>query len=85
MCGEVVVLHQGGVLFQGSPQSLAARADGRVWLAAERDPHAQLAWRTGDGQHRNLGDPPADAQTLPPTLEDGYLLLVGTEAEVVPA
>jgi ABC-2 type transport system ATP-binding protein len=85
ICGEVVVLHQGGVLFQGTPQTLAAMADGRVWLAAERDPRAQLAWRTGDGQHRNLGDPPAEAPTLPPTLEDGYLLLVGTEAEVVPA
>ncbi len=85
MCGEVVVLHEGAVRFQGSPQSLSALADGRVWLAAQRDPAARLAWRTGDGQHRNLGDPPVGADILPPTLEDGYLLLVGTEPEVVPA
>lgn len=85
MCGEVVVLHEGAVQFQGTPQSLAAIAEGRVWLAAERDPAARLAWRTGDGLHRNLGDPPAGAATLAPTLEDGYLLLVGAEAEAVPA
>jgi ABC-2 type transport system ATP-binding protein len=83
MCAEVVVLHEGAVRFQGTPRSLAALADGRVWLAADRDPAARLAWRTGDGQHRNLGDPPAGAPTLPPTLEDGYLLLVGAHAEEV--
>ena len=83
MCAEVVVLHEGAVRFQGTPQSLAALADGRVWLAADRDPAARLAWRTGDGQHRNLGDPPPGAPTLPPTLEDGYLLLVGAHAEEV--
>jgi ABC-2 type transport system ATP-binding protein len=54
-----------------------------VWLSDERHPDARLAWRTGDGQHRNLGDPPAGARTLPPTLEDGYLLLVGAQAEEI--
>ena len=85
MCGEVVVLHEGAVRFQGSPQALASLAEGRVWLADARDPAARLAWRTGDGQHRNLGDPPPGAPTLAPALEDGYLLLVGAAAEEVPA
>jgi ABC-2 type transport system ATP-binding protein len=82
MCAQVVVLHDGSVRFHGSPAQLAAMADGRVWLAVERDPAARLAWRTGDGRHRNLGDPPAGCTTLTPTLEDGYLLLVGSSQEV---
>jgi ABC-2 type transport system ATP-binding protein len=85
MCAEVVVLHEGAVRFQGSPSALASMAEGRVWLADERDPAAQLAWRTGDGRHRNLGDPPPGMVTLAPALEDGYLLLVGAAAEEVPA
>jgi ABC-2 type transport system ATP-binding protein len=85
MCAQVVVLHDGGVRFQGSPEQLAAMAAGRVWLADERDPTARLAWRTGDGQHRNLGNPPPGCPTLAPTLEDGYLLLVGSSTQEVPA
>ena len=85
ICGEVVVLHEGAVRFQGSPGDLASLAEGRVWLADERDPAARLAWRTGDGRHRNLGDPPPGAATLAPALEDGYLLLVGNQDAQVPA
>jgi ABC-2 type transport system ATP-binding protein len=32
-CGHAVVLHEGRVLAQGSPQQIAARAEGRVFLA----------------------------------------------------
>jgi ABC-2 type transport system ATP-binding protein len=85
MCDEVVVLHEGTVKFQGSPASLAAVADGRVWYAGTRDPVAQLAWRSGDGRHRHLGDAPAGSVTESPTLEDGYLLLLGAHAAPVPA
>jgi ABC-2 type transport system ATP-binding protein len=48
-----------------------------VWHSQERDPGALAAWRTGTGQHRNIGNPPAGADLLEPTLEDGYLLLLG--------
>ena len=85
MCGEVVVLHKGVVRFQGPPTELASLAEGRVWLADERDPAAQVAWRTGDGRHRNLGTPPPGSATLSPALEDGYLLLVGDRDVQVPA
>jgi ABC-2 type transport system ATP-binding protein len=85
LCRDVVVLHQGKVLFQGSPRDLAQHASGRVWFAAERDPQAQLAWRTGDGRHRNLGDAPDGVEAVEPTLEDGYLLLVGSRDEDVAA
>ena len=53
---------------------------GRVWMAAERDPAARHAWRTGSGRFRNVGDPPPSAELIEPALEDAYLLLVGDAA-----
>jgi ABC-2 type transport system ATP-binding protein len=76
LCGHIVVLHGGRVIFAGPPAQLIAAAAGRVWLSADRAPGALLAWRTGDGRYRNLGDPPSDARFVPPQLEDAYLLLV---------
>ena len=59
---------------------LVGQAAGRVWMAAERDPAAQHAWRTGSGRFRNVGDPPPSAELIEPALEDAYLLLVGDAA-----
>jgi ABC-2 type transport system ATP-binding protein len=57
-----------------------------VWTGTQRAPAALAAWRTGDGTFRNVGDPPAGADLIPPTLEDAYLLLVGaSEREVTAA
>jgi ABC-2 type transport system ATP-binding protein len=80
LCPRVVVMHQGAALFDGTPQELASVASDRVWLADERAPGAHLSWRTGDGSHRNIGDAPPGAQLVEPSVEDGYLLLVGTQA-----
>jgi ABC-2 type transport system ATP-binding protein len=55
-------------------------ARGRVWIADDRDPAARLSWRTGEGRHRHIGDSPADAELVEPTIEDAYLLLVGRRA-----
>ena len=41
------------------------------------DPRARLAWVTGEGTVRHIGDPPADADLAEPGIADGYLLLVG--------
>jgi ABC-2 type transport system ATP-binding protein len=82
LCRDVVVLHEGKVLFQGAPTELAQRAVGKVWFAEQRDPRARIAWRTGDGRHRNLGEAPSGVEAVEPTLEDGYLLLVGMQDEV---
>jgi ABC-2 type transport system ATP-binding protein len=76
VCQTVVVLHQGRCLFTGTPAGLIEQAAGRVWLNRTRGPDAHVAWRNGDGLMRNVGDPPADAQLVAPTLEDAYLLLV---------
>ena len=80
LCERVVVLDGGRVLFDGTVADMIAQAAGRVWMAAERDPAAQHAWRTGSGRFRNVGDPPPSAELIEPALEDAYLLLVGDAA-----
>ncbi|MCZ3386956.1 MAG: ATP-binding cassette domain-containing protein [Actinomycetia bacterium] len=85
LCQDVVVLDKGRVLFQGAPSELSGVAGGRVWLADERVAGAELVWRTGEGRFRHLGAPPSGAELVEPTLEDGYLLLVGRFDEEVAA
>jgi ABC-2 type transport system ATP-binding protein len=80
LCARVIVLDRGRVHFDGTPEELAEVARGRVWLAEERSPEARLSWRTGDGRHRHIGDPPAGARLVDPTIEDAYLLLLGRRA-----
>ncbi|WP_330349047.1 ABC transporter ATP-binding protein [Streptomyces sp. NBC_00582] len=83
LCHRVIVLARGRVRFEGTPAELTSRAQGRVWSSTERHPGALAGWRTGLGTFRNIGDPPAGADLLEPTLEDGYLLaLDGESAEV---
>ena len=81
VCQRVVVMHEGLARYDGSVRGLAEGARGRVWLAADRHPQARLSWRTGDGRHRNIGDAPAGVELVEPTVEDGYLLLVGQGAQ----
>lgn len=81
LCPRVVVMHEGAVRFDGSPRELAELARGRVWLDAARSPVARLSWRTAEGDHRNIGEPPPGAHLAEPTIEDGYLLLVGRRLE----
>ena len=76
LCSRVVVLADGRRVFAGAPAGITEFAAGRVWQADERSAGARLAWRTGDGHQRQLGDPPAGAALVEPTLEDGYLLLL---------
>ena len=80
LCERVVVLDGGRVLFDGTVTDMVGQAAGRVWMAAERDPVAQHAWRTGSGRFRHVGDPPRSAEIIEPALEDAYLLLVGGAA-----
>ena len=76
LCDRVVVLLEGRVAFGGSPAELTARAEGRVWTADQSTADALVTWRDGTGRHRQLGTPPPGAELVPPTLEDGYLLLL---------
>jgi ABC-2 type transport system ATP-binding protein len=77
LCQRVVVIDGGRILHDGTPEELVGHARGRVWLAEEADPGAQLSWRTGSGLHRLIGDPPPGATLAEPALEDAYLLLIG--------
>ncbi len=80
LCERVVVIDGGRLLFDGTVTNLIGQAAGRVWMADQRDPAAQHAWRTGSGRFRNVGDPPPSAELIEPALEDAYLLLVGDAA-----
>jgi ABC-2 type transport system ATP-binding protein len=86
LCEHVVVLDRGAVRFEGAPRQLVELASGQVWLGPSRAADARVTWRDPDGQYRSLGGrPPADAAPAAPTLEDGYLLLVGEAARSVAA
>lgn len=80
LCDRVVVLHGGRLLYDGDVAGLAANAAGRVWVADAPDARAGLSWRTGNGRYRLVGTPPGGAELTEPTIEDGYLLLVGAQA-----
>jgi ABC-2 type transport system ATP-binding protein len=82
VCQRVIVLDHGRSRFQGEPTELAAIARGRVWTSATRSPGALAAWRTGAGSYRNIGDPPAGAELIEPTIEDGYLMLIDAAGPV---
>lgn len=77
LCSTVLVMDRGRVLFRGTPRQLTATATGQVWIADQRDTTARIAWRTGEGHYRHIGAAPRDAATIEPTIEDGYLLLIG--------
>jgi ABC-2 type transport system ATP-binding protein len=77
LCPRLVVLHEGRVRFDGTPAQLAGLAESRVWTGPARGGGARLAWGSGDGTLRQVGEPPPGAALTEPTLADGYLLLVG--------
>jgi ABC-2 type transport system ATP-binding protein len=85
LCSRVVVLIDGAIRFDGTPAELAGRAADRVWLDDARSPTADLAWIGGDGRWRNIGDPPAGATAVLPTIEDGYLIVAGAARAPVEA
>ena len=81
LCDRVIVMDLGSISFDGTTADLAGIAAGRVWLDDRPDPRATVSWRTGDGRHRNVGTPPPGAELLAPTVQDGYLLLIGGAQE----
>jgi ABC-2 type transport system ATP-binding protein len=71
----VLVLLDGRLRFVGSPARLAETAHGRAWIQSAPPVGVRASWQLADGRHRCLGEPPAGAELVAPTLEDGYLLL----------
>ena len=80
LCDRVLVLSEGAVRFDGSPSELADVARGAVWSSEGADAGARVSWRGPDGRYRHVGDAPAGAQLVEPTIEDAYLLLAGASA-----
>lgn len=80
ICDRVIVLDGGKIRFDGTPPDLADIATGKVWMSQERPASAQIFWRIASGQYRAMGEPPSGAQLIEPTIEDGYLTLVGAAA-----
>ncbi|MFC4591688.1 ABC transporter ATP-binding protein [Sphaerisporangium corydalis] len=76
VCRHVIVLDQGRIRFEGDPVALAGVARGRVWTGPARADGALAAWRTGNGDYHNIGDPPLGARLADPGIEDGYLMLI---------
>ncbi|MGI8823462.1 MAG: ATP-binding cassette domain-containing protein, partial [Acidimicrobiia bacterium] len=82
LCNRVLVMDHGRVVFGGTPRQLIDTAARQVWIAPERDPLVRVAWRTGEGHYRHIGGVPHGATTIEPTIEDGYLLLIGAAAAI---
>ncbi|AGZ38316.1 ABC transporter ATP-binding protein [Actinoplanes friuliensis] len=79
LCERVVVMRRGSAIFDGTPRALSGLAQGQVWLSTEPPPAHQMYWRTSDGDYRTLGPQPPQAEAAKPSLEDGYLMLLGPE------
>lgn len=86
-CSDMAVLKEGRVVFRGSPATLIAAARGRVWQVVRSDgskpDHGLIVVSTQhleEGvQYRVVGDlaeHEAGATSVPPSLEDGYMLLM---------
>lgn len=88
VCGQLVVIHQGRILFTGTPEELIRAAEGHVgtFLAQgdgqEEGLHITARVNTAQGVRcRAVADVlPAYVQPEEPTLEDAYLYLIHGEA-----
>ena len=87
-CERVIVMARGSVVFDGPPPDLAHEAEGKIWTANLDDPDKlpegvmlvdQVPLASGASRCRmlSLERPHADAEPAAPSLEDGYLWLVG--------
>ena len=88
VCGQLVVINRGQVLFSGTPEALIQTATGHVGIFWEKDTaqedglHITARVNTGQGVRcRAVADVlPPFAQPSDPTLEDAYLYLISQEA-----
>ena len=89
VCGQLVVMDQGRVLFTGTPEALIQSAAGHVGVFWEREAaqeaglHITARVNTSQGiRCRAVADVlPRFAQPAEPTLEDAYLYLISGEGE----
>ncbi|MEH1168462.1 ATP-binding cassette domain-containing protein [Micromonospora sp. CPCC 205539] len=84
LCERVVVMRGGRAVFDGTPLALAGLAVDRVWLSAQPPSGSRAYWRTADGRYRTLGERPDGGEATVPSIEDGYLTLLGPVAVGAP-
>jgi ABC-2 type transport system ATP-binding protein len=80
LCERVIVLVDGGIRFDGTPEAMSGTAQGRVWISTQPGEESMVSWRTGDGSYRHVGEPPPHAALVKSTIDDAYLLLAGERA-----
>ncbi len=91
-CRDMAVLSQGKILFRGSPAQLIEAAEGRVWTVTTQETRKPTNGMTivsmlhhSDGvQYRLVGAHTpeyAEAQTVRPGLEDGYVWLMKSNSQ----
>ena len=88
VCGQIVVIHHGRILFAGTPEQLIRSAEGHVGVFWEKDAAQErglsITARVNTGQGircRAVGDRLPDyVRAEEPTLEDAYLYLISREA-----
>lgn len=92
-CEDLAVLNRGQLIFRGSPADLISKADGKTWEAKIDEPgfetlsqvfHVVTVNVEGDQMHvRMVGDddPPANARSVAPNLEDAYVYFMGGDTE----
>ena len=74
LCQQVLVMREGIIRFTGTPDELVRLARGRVWENDGDDSGAARSWMTASGRFRHVGEPPAAADLVEATIDDGYLL-----------
>jgi ABC-2 type transport system ATP-binding protein len=95
-CGDLAVLAHGRIVFRGAPTALMQGADGQVWTVTTTQAHRPRSGLTvismlhlAQGiQYRLVGPRPdeyADAQAVPPGLEDGYVWLMQSVGQAAQA
>ena len=92
-CEDLAVLNRGQLIFRGSPADLISKADGKTWETKVDEPgfetlsqafHVVTVNVEGDQMHvRMVGDddPPANARSIAPNLEDAYVYFMGGDTE----
>jgi ABC-2 type transport system ATP-binding protein len=89
LCQQVMVMLDGRLCFVGSPAALAALGENQVWVddtpTSVDLPGRVQSWVTSEGRTRNIGEPPAGADLVDPSIDDGYLLLTSRHATSRPA
>lgn len=90
-CDDLAVLNAGRIVYRGSPEALVDHANGKTWRVQADDAEFESISReflvvtvAVDGGRMDLrfvgdGRPPANAEPVPPNLEDAYVYFMGME------